>query len=61
MSVILSYSIPYVLYQDSVKVIGKIFHNTLVASMTCPDNEITVTICPDFCQSVSIDPAGREL
>lgn len=46
---VLSCSIPYVLYQDSVQVIGKIFQSTLVALMTCPDNEITVIICPDFC------------
>lgn len=26
--------------------------------MTCPGNQITLTVCLDFCQSVCIDPAG---
>lgn len=49
---ILFCSIPYVLYQESVWVIGKIFHSTLVASVTCPDNEISHhPFHPDFCHS----------
>lgn len=41
--------------KTSVQAIRRLLYNTVVALVTCPGSQITITLCLDFCQSVCID------